>query len=477
MPPIPDNSRGIVRTPRDAANDRLGPIWSSPVSRRQFLGRGLPLLGAAVPLLGLAASCGGSGSSGGGTEALDRPLGLVHDAGVRSLFTPALKRFNQLYKPLSVEFLGIAQNYDVVVQTRFQAGAQGIDVGFSDPGYQELWYENGWIQALDDLPGIETLNADINNPDILRDMKSSKDGKQIAVPYYSSQNLMHSIDSALEDAGVAVPESWDDFEQACAKLKGDGVYDAPFAAFLDSDFDEASYTLISCALSDGMTQLFDASAKPTFDTDPAMVGMLTRLQRMYKNGYIPSASLGSDYTTIFNLYAGNKAAFTIADCESVAAWNDPKSSKVAGKTKMHLMPGRTHATQVWVSKWNMTSTTPNRIDAWELMKYLSWKDKTSQYWVPINVLVGGFGVQAPWTGMASDPAYKKALSFPGMDIDVLQQQIALAKNAFYPGDRENWFSGFLTRLSTNTQLAVLGKTSPEDALKQTADWVRQQQGG
>ncbi len=293
---------------------------------------------------------------------------------------------------------------------------KNIDICFSDPGYQELWYDNGWIQALDGLPGLDKVNADINNPLILADLKSSKDGKQIALPYYTSGFLLHYIEPSLAKARIPVPTNWDEFEVACAKLKRDGLYDTPYAAFWDTDFNEAAYTLISSACGNGLKQLFDQkTAAPTFDTDPIMIDMLARFRRWYKAGYVPTESLGSDYTSVNNVYAGGKAAFTVQDAEAVLAWNTPSSSKVAGKTKMAIMPGRTHNSMVWVSKWHMTSTTPNRDDAWELMRFLAWKDKYGQYYVPINVLVGQFGVQAPWKGLKNDAAYKKAQHYPGTE--------------------------------------------------------------
>lgn len=439
--------------------------------RRTFLARTAAAGLFASPLL--AAACGGSSSSSGGSQPLNRPLAMAHDAAVASIFKPAIDQFNKEYAPLSVRFSGIAQNYEQVLQQRFAAGSADVDVCFSDPGYQELWYENGWIQPLDGLPGIDQLNADINNPDILKDLQSSKDGKQIALPYYTSGFMLHYIQPSLEKAGIATPTTWDEFEAACAKLKKDGVYATPYAAFWDKDFYQSAFTLISCAMGNGMTQLFDASAHPTFDTDPVMIDMLTRFRRWYKAGYVPTESLGSDYTAVNNVYAGGKAAFTINDAEAVQAWNTPSSSKVVGQTKMALMPGATHNTMTTVAKWHMTSTTPNRGDAWELLKFLSWKDKHGAYYVPITVLVGGFGVQAPWKGLASDPAYKKALSFPGMDFAVLQQQVSLGKVAMYPADRESWFSGFMNLLTTNIQLGVLGQMTPEAALKGAADYARQ----
>ncbi len=66
---------------------------------------------------------------------------------------------------------------------------------------------------------------------------------------------------------------------------------------------------------------------------------------------------------------------------------------------------------------------------------------------------------------------RKLNTILALNLTVLEKQIGLEKNMYYPGDRKDWFGGFLALLTTNVQLAVLGKSSPEKALKKAADYA------
>ena len=134
-----------------------------------------------------------------------------------------------------------------MLETKFAAGAPGIDMVLADPGYANYWYESGWTQALDGLPGLAQINADMSIPSLKPDLISS-DGKQMAIPYYNGTVLFAYNKALLSKYDVAPPTTWAEFTAACTKMKKAGL-DYPFAAFWDADFGIVFYNFLAhCAV-------------------------------------------------------------------------------------------------------------------------------------------------------------------------------------------------------------------------------------
>jgi multiple sugar transport system substrate-binding protein len=122
--------------------------------------------------------------------------------------------------------------------------------------------------------------------------------------------------------------------------------------------------------------------------------------------------------------------FTIFPSYNLAELNKPASSDFAGKFKMALMPGSSHATNGYVRFYAMSSQVPKRgqaaLDAsWKFLEYFGGKTD-GQYqvvkrWAVENGL--GFG-QLPLFG---DADVQSAFNAWG-DVNLLQQQAKLARS-------------------------------------------------
>lgn len=442
--------------------------YDGRVSRRSFLVKAgsIGALGIAAPALaGCASSSTGVGGSSGGT------ITYATDSSLGPLLAPVIQQFNSEYGNLSAQLSLIPTNYETVIQTKFQAGAGGIDVVFSNTGYADYWYESGWIQALDGLPGLEQMNADLYPQSLKQDLFASSDGKQIAVPYYSDTLLFTYNKSLLNRHDIAVPTTWDEFTAACQKLKKAGLT-YPFAPFWDSDFGSVLFTFLAHCASQGMTQAFTANKEPTFDTSPIALEVLEQWQKWFKDGFVASGILSSDYATVQGQFNAGQGAFAIASGQFVKPWATTPGTPAYQNTAIAMMPGTSHGTFTEMSTYMMAKSASDRESAWELMRFLSWRDPKGQnaYVTPTKYLLKAFGLFAPYKELLSEPETAELMSF--LDYGTYKEQAALAQNLLYPADHAAWFAGWQTAMCSQLQLAILGHATAADALKSGADYAR-----
>jgi ABC-type glycerol-3-phosphate transport system substrate-binding protein len=440
--------------------------------RHEFLRRGVAL-GAAV---GAGSALGVPGAFAAGTRPSAAARGAAStityatDVTLGPLLTPFIKKFNKEHAPLKAGLSLLSGSYPTLIATRFAGGGKGIDMVFSDPGYAELWYKSGWIQALDGLPGLKALNADIAGASLKKELFAS-DGKQIAIPYYSGLDLFVYNKATLAKYHVAPPNTWDELTTACTALKKAGVQ-FPFSPFWDKDFAFIFSTFLSHCASEGMTNVFSPDLEPTFDKSPIALNIVERWRKWYQMGFVSSDVLTGNYTAVQNSFTAGKSAFAHGTLQFVKPWQTTKNTPAFGNTVIALMPGKTRSSVTSLAKYHMTTSTEDREATWEFMKFLAWRDSKNKnaYTVPYGYLVKAFALTAPYKGLLKYPEVKNAFSF--VNFKVLQQQSAKAVAMYYPADTAAWFTGFQNKFSSLLQDAVLGNVKPQAALKQAADYAR-----
>lgn len=83
----------------------------------------------------------------------------------------------------------------------------------------------GVIRPVDDM--IEDIGRDSFSANALADM--SAEDSTYGVPYYSHAQVMWYRTDLLEDAGLDIPQTWDEFYDAAVTLTKDGTYGAAFS--------------------------------------------------------------------------------------------------------------------------------------------------------------------------------------------------------------------------------------------------------
>lgn len=83
----------------------------------------------------------------------------------------------------------------------------------------------GVINPMDDI--VDDIGRDRFSANALSDM--SVDGAVYGIPYYSHAQVMWYRTDLLEQAGLEVPQTWDEFYDAAVALTKDGTYGAAFS--------------------------------------------------------------------------------------------------------------------------------------------------------------------------------------------------------------------------------------------------------
>ncbi len=290
------------------------------------------------------------------------------------------------------------------------------------------------------------------------------------MPYYRGVEIFIYNKAHLDQIGAAVPKTWDEFMATCRELKSKGVVQTPYSPFWTQQFQVIWTQLLAESFSDGAGDFFDAGLKPIFKDDPVVTSTLQRWNTLYKEGLVPQDIFTTDYGNVANIFAGVKSSFTIRYGPQLVQFTDPKQSKSAGAAKNGPMPGKAGLTLAYRGAWwMMTSNTPKPQTAWQLMKYLAWKDLDGIYYFQKNLLAIGLGLQTAFTSVNNDPEVKAAWA-KWADADLLIEQIKNSKSVG-PVVLAPWYGEFQIKASQLLQQAVTGSLSISDALTQAADYV------
>lgn len=194
----------------------------SGVSRRHFLAGG-----GAVAAAAFLAACGGgssSSSSGGGGQTLkywDMPWGT-------ETYAPAAKKLTESYQPANglpkasyqtIQWANFAQTFSSAVASKTNPAVS------SGGGFQAFQFaEQGAIAYADNLIASWKKDGTYDDflPGTVEEMKTP--AGYVAVPSALDMRVWWYRKSLLDQAGVAVPTTWDELLTAAIALKKIGVY-------------------------------------------------------------------------------------------------------------------------------------------------------------------------------------------------------------------------------------------------------------
>lgn len=337
-------------------------------------------------------------------------------------------------------------------------GNTQTDVVYGGQDWLPAWAAAGFIAPLTDAAPageVEALTGDIAGF-ALTDV--TYDGKVYGLPYYSDTISFIYNKKILDDAGIAVPTTWDEVTAAAEQLKAGGM-DKPIIYEYNQELPNFYDAFVAQSYGRG-AELFDAELNPLF-ADPAN-GAYQQLQWIadaYSKGLVQSDNHES--TIILAMNTG-KHAFTIVYTYVLAALNDAATQPLAGRFALAPMPGETHATLGFAKSYVITAKTaadPARKDAaWKFVNFMAGKPYTvAKRWAVEKGL--GFG-QLP---LFQDPDVIAAWG-KWADVKALGDQAAIAKAGTYTEFSSVWSAYFRPLLAK----AMVGEASVDEVMKDGA---------
>jgi alpha-glucoside transport system substrate-binding protein len=181
----------------------------------------------AAALLALA-GCGGgnddNGGGGGGTSANESVSGSVSVVGIwtgdeQKSFQAVIDRFNETYPNVRVKYTSAGDNVPTVVSTAVEGGNPPDIATIAQPGLIREFQQKGALKPID----YARSTLEQNYPSDFVKL-GTIDGQLYTFVYKgANKSTVWFNVSALRDAGVDAPGTWDDFLTAGRTLKASGV--------------------------------------------------------------------------------------------------------------------------------------------------------------------------------------------------------------------------------------------------------------
>lgn len=274
-------------------------------------------------------------------------------------FQEQIDRFNQTSQKAEVEIITYAgaEAYETAIMGQV-AGKTAPDIILLDGGKKIQEYaKQGVITPLDDYLGDIKGNFETGLIEACM-----YDGKLYGITKDYNTTVLFYQKDMLEDAGLTIPETLDEFKADVEALTTDSVagfgcdpklnYLYPFAVAMGADFVGADGTIDEAKL-----------------TSQEHKEMLQMFKDMFDNGQATSpyiANAGWDG----ELFGNQKAAFLYAGSWVTGVIEDTSKAGVAALPK-----GNTSASMLYTTGWCITQQCENKEAAAELIRFLSTDDE------------------------------------------------------------------------------------------------------
>lgn len=346
------------------------------------------------------------------------------------------------------------QDYHDSLVLRFRSGTP-TDIAYVGQDWLPAWASAGFLAPLDDIAPADVL-ADLKSdmaPFSATDMTYK--GKLYGLPYYADTISFIYNKKVLEDAGIAVPTTWDEVMTAAEKLKAGGM-ERPIVYEFDQELPNFFDAFVSQVYGRG-GDLFDKDQKAIFDNpDNAAYKQLQWLVDAFKKDLVQQETHESKIIPSMNT---GKHAFTVVFNYVLAAMNNAAEQPLAGQFALAPMPGESHSALGFTKFYSITAQAakdPARAEAaWKFVNYMAGKPyKVAKRWAVEKGL--GFGQ----ISMFDDPDVQASWN-KWVDSATLKQQVSTARAGTWTEWTSVWTAYFRPLLAK----AMVGEASVDEVMK------------
>jgi multiple sugar transport system substrate-binding protein len=261
--------------------------------------------------------------------------------------------------------------------TMFASG-ETIDVSQSSPFSFPNFIEQGLVEPLDGLPGVEDY---VNNFTPFTKQVAQYDGQTMALPYFSAIWVWNYYEDLMEQAGIEKPfESYDELIEQCVKAKQDGVCQYPILWVAGVGLEQLPGTWYSMTWNQG-GKFFDDNGDQQLGDGSIARETLKWWANTFEQGLdiADPESLKVQFTSSAKAFsAGNNIYRGPNHHYGLNIVNDPAQSPIAGKVKVHGFPGD-GATIGVTHVYFLSTATRDRDWAWKLLQYLGGRTKDGEF--------------------------------------------------------------------------------------------------
>lgn len=280
------------------------------------------------------------------------------------------------------------------------------------------------------------------------------DDKFYGMPWILDTKYLFYNKEILEKAGIAnPPKTWEELAADAKIIKDKGILASPIAwSWAQAEAAICDYTTLVSAFGGD----FLKDGKPAFQSG----GGLDALKYMvdsYTSGITNPNSKEFLEEDVRKVFENGDAAFALNWTYMYNMANNPKDSKVAGKVGVVPAPGVAGKSEASAVNGSMglgvTSVSKHQDEAWKYVVFMTSQETQNAY-AKLSLPI--------WASSYEDPAVTK-----GQEELIAAAKVGLA--AMYPRPTTPKYQEISVALQQAIQEALLGQSSPEDALKTAAD--------
>jgi multiple sugar transport system substrate-binding protein len=339
-------------------------------------------------------------------------------------------KFQQRYPGVAIKYSDFSwATYHDAMVARFVSKTP-TDVLYASDHWLQEWAAAGWIVPVDEqFPQVRQYLSEYSP--FVREVLTYK-GRIYGTPYYADTFIFVYNTDHLQRAGLtSPPATLDELTKQADTIKAKGIAEFPIALGWGQQdpFSIESFTSLVFAQRNG--SLFDKDLNAVFKTPGSaaekVVGWATDALGTRKI-LSPTSLQAANVDQIRALQSG-AATFGIIPSYSLAVLNDPGQTQLAGKFKIGLMPGDTHATVGFARFYAISAQVPRRgkdamTAAWNFIDYFGGKTDGDYRVTKRWSLEKGLGFAQ--TALFADKDIRAAFG-KWADVDMLQKQAHLAR--------------------------------------------------
>lgn len=299
-------------------------------------------------------------------EGITLGVSLVANELVDDVILPNLAEFE--------ERTGITVNLDPLAYANLYE-KQVIEMAGNSGVYDVMLINDVWVSEYADagflLPLEEVMEPGYTDgfyTDVLA--VGAVDGVQYAIPQRINSYGLVYWRTALEEAGLDVPETWEELLAAAEALTDGGRFGAAIAARRGP---AAVNTWEALVLSAGGS-VFDEEWRPQFNS-PEGVAALELLTELVELS--PVGATAWHWPEARAALSEGLAAMHLGGVAVISSMDDPEVTRYPGEYDIAPMPvpaerlGEESRTLITVYNWSIASNTPNPEAAWEFIRWIT----------------------------------------------------------------------------------------------------------
>ena len=221
----------------------------------------------------------------------------VDEQGVGDWWAAAIEEFERTHEGVEIEFTKVARNeYADTMTTLFASGSPPEIVHLASFEYQSF-AENGWLENLD--PWAEEAGLDLSAWAGQEKCRWNDETACIMLLYFGF--IMAYNEQILNEAGVTVPTTWDEYLEASRTLTqdkdGDGITDVYGTSHQTIAGNQYTTEMLNYVLDAG-AYWTDSEGRAAMNA-PEMIEALTRWKTVLQEGLTPLDLGAGDVRQLF----------------------------------------------------------------------------------------------------------------------------------------------------------------------------------